>query len=157
MMIRRAQNADIPQLAALLYQVHALHADARPDIFRKGARKYDDGQLRQLLADPSRPVFVAAEEQTVLGYIFCVLQHAPHPSMTDILTLYIDDLCVDASCRGSGIGTALYRFALDFARAEGCYNVTLNVWNGNDAALAFYQKCGMSPQKVCMEHILRPE
>ena len=37
---------------------------------------------------------------------------------------------------------------------QGCYNVTLNVWSCNENAMKFYEKCGLKPQKVCMEVIL---
>ena len=61
---------------------------------------------------------------------------------------------VDPAARGKGIATKLYRHVADFAKANGCYNVTLNVWAGNDGALAFYQKMGMQPQKTKLEAIV---
>ena len=92
---------------------------------------------------------------TVQGYAFCIFQqYVNHNIMTDIKTLYIDDLCVDEACRGQHIGTALYRHVLDFARASGCYNVTLNVWSLNESAMKFYQAQGLKPQKVGMEVLL---
>lgn len=154
MEIRPARQDDIAALSRLLYQIHQLHADGRPDLFRPGACKYTPEQLQTLLLDTSRPVFAAVEGEELVGYAFCVLQRAPHASMTDILTLYIDDLCVDAAVRGKGIGTALYRFVVDYARSMGCYNVTLNVWSCNPDALRFYRKCGLQTQKLGLEHIL---
>ena len=61
---------------------------------------------------------------------------------------------VDAAARGKGVGRALYHHVLDFARAEGCYNVTLNVWACNPGAQRFYEAMGMVPQKLGMETIL---
>ena len=40
MPIRPAQAADAERIGELLYQVHAVHAAARPDLYRAGARKY---------------------------------------------------------------------------------------------------------------------
>ena len=74
--------------------------------------------------------------------------------ITDIKTLYIDDLCVDESLRGRGIGRELYEAALSLARESGCYNLTLNVWSCNPSAMRFYEAQGLVPQKVCMEKIL---
>ena len=48
----------------------------------------------------------------------------------------------------------MFDHAVAFARQNGCYNVTLNVWAGNDRALRFYQRQGMQPQKYGMEMIL---
>ena len=36
-----------------------------------------------------------------------------------------------------------------------CNNITLNVWEGNDAAYRFYKNMGMQVQKTTMEIILK--
>jgi ribosomal protein S18 acetylase RimI-like enzyme len=80
-----------------------------------------------------------------------------HPGdniLTDIKTLYIDDICVEETARGRQIGKALYEHILAYARSEGFYNVTLNVWCCNEGAMRFYEAMGMQPQKVGMETIL---
>ena len=156
MEIRRAVNQDMEDINRLLLQVCLVHHQGRPDLFKYGAKKYTDEQLRALIADDSRPIFVAAgEDGHVAGYAFCVFQqHTGDNILTDIRTLYIDDLCVDENRRGQHIGSQLYRYVLDFARENGCYNVTLNVWSCNEAAMKFYEACGLKPQKVGMEVIL---
>ena len=153
--IRPATAGDIPRLAELLYQVHRVHSDVRPDLFRAGERKYSDAELEELLRHPKEtPIFVAENEGRVAGYAFCIhRENTGHPSLTDIKTLYIDDLCVDAACRGGGIGKKLYDFVVEYARANGYYNVTLNVWADNRGALAFYEKIGLRVQKIGMEKI----
>ena len=156
MHIRRANESDIPGLHRLLEQVLMVHHMGRPDLFRAGSAKYTDPELCQLLTDNSRPVFVAVDEtNSLLGYAFCIFQqHIGHNIMTDVKTLYIDDLCVDENCRGRHVGKALYDYVLDFARNQGCYNVTLNVWSCNESAMKFYEKMGLHPQKIGMETIL---
>ena len=156
MNIRRAENKDMSGINKLLLQVLMVHHNGRPDIFKPNAKKYTDAELADILADDKKPVFVAVDEQeTVLGYAFCVFQqHLNNNILTDIKTLYIDDLCVDEKKRGMHIGTALYGYVLDFAKQSGCYNVTLNVWSCNESAMKFYEKCGLVPQKVGMEKVL---
>lgn len=156
MQIRRANTDDIPGLVRLLEQVLMVHHNGRPDLFKAGTRKYTDEELTALLADDSKPIFAAVDENGyMLGYAFCVFQqHLNNNIFTDIRTLYIDDLCVEETCRGQHIGKALYDYVLDFARASGCYNVTLNVWSCNEGAMAFYEKMGLKPQKIGMETIL---
>ena len=51
------------------------------------------------------------------------------------------------------VAKALYDRAVALARELRCDAVTLNVWWGNDRALAFYKKCGLQPQKIGMEYI----
>lgn len=113
-------------------------------------------KLRELIADDRRPILVAVDDKdVVLGYAFCIYQqHLDSHVLTDVKTLYIDDLCVDESCRGQHVGQSLYQAVLEMARASGCYNVTLNVWSCNESAMGFYERCGLKPQKVGMEIIL---
>lgn len=156
MEIRRAVNADIPGLDRLLEQVLTVHHNGRPDLFKANAKKYTDEQLQEILADDSRPVFVAVDDSgAVLGYAFCIFQQHLHDNiLTDIKTLYVDDLCVDETIRGQHIGSKLYDYVVGFARESGCYNLTLNVWACNESARRFYEKCGLTPYKYGLETIL---
>ena len=156
MKIRRAKQEDMPGINKLLNQVLMVHHNGRPDLFKANVKKYTDEELALIIADDSKPIFVGVNEAgEVLGYAFCVFQqHINNNILTDVKTLYIDDLCVDEEKRGMHIGKKLYDFVLDFAKSEGCYNVTLNVWSCNESAMKFYEKCGLVPQKVGMEKIL---
>ena len=155
LVIRRAVSGDIESLDKLLYQVHKVHSDTRPDLFKAGAKKYTDSELKGILKDDATPVFAATVDGKFIGYAFCIFKEPPAGSnMTDIKTLYIDDLCVDENSRGMHIGKALYDYVLKFARENGCYNVTLNVWAENKSALAFYRNIGLKIQKYGMEKIL---
>lgn len=154
-MIRMAMEKDIPKISELLLQVCLVHHDGRPDIFKIG-RKYAEDELKALLADERRPILVSVDENdAVMGYCFCIFQqHRDNAVLTDIKTLYIDDLCVDEALRGKHIGRELYEAAVQLARDSGCYNVTLNVWSCNPSAMRFYQAMGLTPQKIGMEMIL---
>lgn len=155
MVIRFAENRDIPGMIDLLQQVGEVHHQIRPDLFRSGAQKYNVADLEALLADPNRPIFIADLDGQVAGYAFCILQETrDNPVLCDRKVLYIDDICVDEQKRGHGIATALYSRVVEFARELGCHSVTLNVWCGNDSAMKFYEKCGMKPQKIGMETVL---
>lgn len=58
---------------------------------------------------------------------------------------------------GRAAGTsarACTEYVLDFARQQGYYNVTLNVWADNVNARKFYEKIGLRVQKIGMEKIL---
>lgn len=156
MNIRRAVAKDIDKINDLLLQVCLVHHVGRPDIFKYGAKKYTDEELLEIINDDNRPILVAVDEDDqVCGYAFLVFkQYVDNNILTDIKTLYIDDLCVDEDKRGQHIGSELYEAVLAFAKENGCYNVTLNVWSCNESAMKFYEKCGLKPQKVFMETIL---
>ena len=156
MEIKRADIRHLSGLNSLLLQVLTVHHNGRPDLFKGNTRKYTDEQLIEMLKDDSKPIFVAVDEnEKVLGYAFCkFIQHLNDNILTDIKTLYIDDLCVDENCRGQHVGKQVYDYVIDFAKKSGCYNVTLNVWTLNEGARKFYEKCGLVPQKIGMEKIL---
>lgn len=154
MQIRRATLTDIDGINKLLYEVHKVHSDKKPDLFKVGSKKYTNEELAKIIVDDNRPIFVYVDNDDILGYAFCVFIKNNSNSLTDILSLYIDDLCVDENARGKKVGTSLYNYVLQFAKEAGCYNVTLNVWACNNSALKFYEKCGLSVQKIGMEKIL---
>ena len=152
MNICKAEERHIPGMIALLYQVGGVHHDIRPDIFRNGAIKYTAEQLKELLADNEKPIFIAEEDGFVAGYCFCQIRKtAGSTVLTDRTELYIDDLCVDENCRGRHIGKVLYDHACAYAREIGCQFLTLNVWCGNDSAMRFYEKAGLTPRNIMME------
>lgn len=155
MIIRRAEKKDIPEIHELLSQVLTVHHNGRPDLFKAGCRKYTDSELALLIDDDIRPIFVADDGSKVLGYAFCIITENKNDNiLTDIKTLYIDDLCVDENTRGKRVGSALYEYVKQYAKSIGCYNLTLNVWACNESARRFYEKCGLLPQKYGMETIL---
>ena len=154
--IEKAVGKDIPDLIRLLGQINMIHHNGRPDLFRPHATKYTEDELAAILADEKTPVFVCrGDGGEVRGYSFCIVKEVTGSKlMTDFKTLYIDDLCVDESARGEGVGSKLYEYCADFARGIGCDSVTLNVWSFNSSAVRFYEKMGMTPQKVTMEMII---
>ena len=152
MEIRKAEVRDIPGMIELLYQVGQVHHEIRPDIFRSGALKYTESDLRELLKDENRPIFVAVEEEFVQGYAFCIHRDCLDSGVfTDRKEVYIDDLCVHEDCRGQKIASRLYSHVTDYARSRGCQFITLNVWCGNAGAMKFYENAGLTPRSITME------
>ena len=155
--VRKAKEKDIPMLMELLLQVDMVHHNGRPDIFKGPATKYNEDQLKDLLKDPKTVIFVCTDENDVpMGHAFCINKQIPDDNvLTDIKTLYIDDICVDEKARGKHVGKSLYDHVIEYAKEEGYYNVTLNVWSCNPGALKFYEAMGLQKQKIGMELVLQ--
>lgn len=152
MEICRAEKTHILGMIELLRQVGQVHHEGRPDLFRAGAQKYNEEELEAILADETRPVFVACQAEKVLGYGFCILKETKDSTvLCDHKSLYIDDLCVDESCRGQHIGTMIYTRIAEYAGKLGCDSVTLNVWAFNESAMGFYRSLGMRDRNIYME------
>ena len=154
-MVRKADTNDIGRIIDLLRQVDMVHHEIRPDLFKPDTTKYSEQELEALLRDDSKPIFVY-DDGKVLGHAFCqITEVRDHVLLQDAKTLYIDDICVDEAARGKHVGKALYEYVREYAKSVGCYNITLNVWEGNGPALSFYRSMGMKVQKTGMEVILR--
>ncbi len=155
-MIRRAFEKDIPKILDLLVQVDMVHHNGRPDIFKGPAFKYSESELKEILKDDATPVFVCVDESDApIGHAFCVHKQIKDNSvMTDIKTLYIDDICVDENARGKHVGKALCEYVIAYAKENGFYNITLNVWTCNPTAIKFYEAMGLTPQKIGMEMLI---
>lgn len=162
----KAREGDIPGILSLLKQVLEVHYQLRPDLFIRSTTKYESDELLKIISDPMTPVFVCRSDASaqspeggkVLGHAFCqLMDFSGSKNMTPIKTLYIDDICVDEGARGEGVATLLYNHVKEYARQLGCYNITLNVWEGNAPARAFYEAMGMNVQKTVMEAVLQPE
>ena len=146
MHIRKAEEKDI-----------LIHADIRPDVFIPGTTKYSEEELKAILKDEEKPIYVAVNEEDVcIGYAFCQIQEQPFSNnMVPFKSLFIDDLCVDQQIRGQHIGENLFEYVKSEARKLNCYEVTLNVWTGNTSAEKFYEKMGMRTKERQMEYILK--
>ena len=154
--VRKASEKDIPRILDLLVQVDMVHHLGRPDIFKGPATKYSGEELKSILQNEETPVFVCVDERDIpLGHAFCIHKQVTDDSvLTDIKTLYIDDICVDSEWRGKSVGKTLYEYVTAYAKKHGFYNITLNVWCCNQSAMKFYEAMGLVPQRICMEKIL---
>lgn len=153
MAVRRAEIKDIPRLEEILYQVHDVHASVRPDLFIKGKKKYTAEELEALIGSEDTIIFVCTDDTgVIMGYAFCMdkTYEGNHSTNPDKM-LYIDDLCVDEIFRGRHVGSILCEHVKKYASEEGYQRITLNVWEFNKSARAFYDALGFEPLKTVME------
>lgn len=152
MKIRFAKKSDTGALLSLLSEVLQIHHSIRPDIFKSGGTKYSENELYNIIDDEKTPIFVAEIDTRVVGYCFTVIiEQEENAILKKRKDLYIDDLCIAKDMRGCGIGQELYLNAEEYAKKIGCDFVTLNVWDGNDSAIYFYDKMGLTPRKNLLE------
>lgn len=149
--IRLATVADIPALNQLLQEILLVHHEVRPDIFRASGQKFSSSDLTKVMENPETPIYVYEEDGEVLAHLFCEISESKSPVLQPFKNLFIEDLCVAEKARGQNIGQKLYDFAVDLAKKEGCHNLTLDVWDDNKGAKAFYERQGLQAQKTRME------
>ncbi len=154
-MVKFAEEKDLDGILELLKQVNLVHQKIRPDLFKIGT-KYTKEDLKLILKDESKKIFVYVDNNKVLGHAFINILEETNANLFHIhKTIYIDDICVDENARGKHVGKSLYEAVLKYAKELGCYNITLNVWAGNDSAYKFYEKLGFKEYKKAMEVIIK--
>ena len=154
MIIRKAEAKDVDAILVLLSQVLEIHAKMRPDIFQTGKTKYTKEELEKKIKNEM--IFVAEEDKKVIAHLFLELQDTySNNNMKPLKILYIDDICVDEKHINSGVGSKLFDFVKEKAKELGCYEITLNFWEGNENAEKFYLNKGMKTKSKVLEYILK--
>lgn len=109
-----------------------------------------DDELRHLLASPASILLVARdtpEGGDATGRILGSLTLVVFPIPTGIRA-WIEDVVVDESARGRGVGEALNRAALERARVEGARTVDLTSRPTREAANRLYLRLGFVPRET---------
>ena len=144
-MIRAATDSDgsqVYQLIAQLQQFVGVEVVQEAAFIRK---------LSQALADPRFRAFVAEESGAIQGVITVWLReslfHSGHVAL-------IEELIVDESSRGQGIGSRLVDHMVAYCAQLGCAEVEVSTEAENRAARTFYARHGFVEQGVLLEREL---
>lgn len=137
--IRRATEADLPRIVALLSQLalgddRDVPVEPLPESYRAAFHKIQADTRQQLLVAEARGRVMAT---ATLG-IIPNLSHRGRP------WAFVEGLVVDSSGRRKGYGEALMRYAIEEARRAGCYKVSLTSNKRRKEAHLFYQKLGFT-------------
>jgi GNAT superfamily N-acetyltransferase len=135
--LRRAEPADVPDVLRLVRGL----AEYERLLDRFTATEADFARVlfgpqplaHALLAEVARqPVGV-----TIWYYMLSTFTARP--------ILFLEDVFVEPSHRGRGIGLALFRRLARIARDENCWSMDWSVLNWNQPAIEFYQRIGARP------------
>jgi ribosomal protein S18 acetylase RimI-like enzyme len=94
-------------------------------------------ELAAIVSSPDAVLFVARSEGRIVGSLTLVFYQIPTG-----LKAWIEDVVVDASARGQGVGEQLNRAALEEAARRGAKNVSLTSRPSREAANRLYQRIG---------------
>jgi GNAT superfamily N-acetyltransferase len=135
--IRPAESSDLGALVGLLQQLSL--DEAREDAASLAAYEAAFAEVR---ADPRQTVLVVDEDGQVAG-MACFIAV---PNLSHIGRPYaiVEDVVVDVSRRGLGIGEALVRQAIAMAREAGCYKLVLTSNRRRTDAHRFYERLGFT-------------
>jgi ribosomal protein S18 acetylase RimI-like enzyme len=108
--------------------------------------------LREVVESPATDLLVARCDGEVVGFLTLVVFRIPTGRRA-----WIEDVVVDESARGRGVGEALTRAAIDLATEKGARTVDLSSRPAREAANRLYRRIGFAPRDSTMYRYRLPE
>lgn len=156
MVIRFIKEQDMIEARKLLLEVHQLHYENRPDIY-KDTTGITQEYFSNLCREENTFTMVADEDGKIIGLCMGTLRKTPQsPIVQTRTTVLLDAIAVRQDYRGKGLGKRLYLEAQTYAREHGAESIELMAWAFNQSAINFYQHMGMTVRSVTYEQRLNP-
>jgi GNAT superfamily N-acetyltransferase len=155
MIVRAAKRSDIPAIVALNAEVHDIHLQLFPDIFKPTEPAAMAERYSEWLSVDGQAILVVEDDGVVLAYLTLRKQERPgHILVQERKCVYIDEACVTEKRRGQGLFGALLAEAKQVARQWGMSRLELDVWSENTAAKRAFRQCGFQTYNEKMKLIL---
>jgi len=147
MNIELAKIENLNEINKIAKQVHDLHVELRPDIFKSTNEVISKERFEELVHNNEK--FVAIEESKIVGYAIIKIKEKNNISgMYDRKILDLEAICIDAKYRNKGIGTKLITFLINLGKEQKCTDFYLNVYEQNKEAIKLYEKLGMKVKNI---------
>lgn len=139
--IRPAEALDLPTIITLWRDLQDINASYDPRLALSAqAADWFFGYLQGNLDNPNMAIYVAAYEQSVIGYTFGQIMQRPTLESGDCG--YIADVCVRDGWRRQGTGRQLHSRLRAWFTSHGITAVEVQVVRANPASQAFWRKMG---------------
>ncbi|MEP6783119.1 MAG: GNAT family N-acetyltransferase [Acidobacteriota bacterium] len=151
-LVRRAQAHDVPELGELgasLMRTHYAFDALRFLEPGQGAEKGYANFLQSQLDDDDSAVFVAAQRDHIVGYVYAAIEPLSWKELRDECG-YIHDLLVINAVRRTGVGEAMLDAAIDWLREQGMPRVVLGSAAQNEAAKRLFERRGFRATMIEM-------
>jgi phosphinothricin acetyltransferase len=147
--IRPATQQDLPRIVEILnYTIENSHATFATQPTTVVERRT---WFEQFVSTGPHRLIVAQHDSTVLGYA-CSQPYRDHEAFRETVEVSI---ALDVSCRGQGVGTALYRALLDILAAEPVHVIVAGIALPNDASIALHRKFGFTEVGIYRDYALK--
>lgn len=148
--IRRAEEDDLAAIVALLADddLGVTREDVRQPLNSCYSVAFD-----AITRDPNQYLAVAANENVIIGCL--QLTMIPGLSRMGMLRGQIESVRTARSCRGAGVGKALFQWAIDRCRSLGCGLVQLTTDKTRTGAHGFYASLGFNATHEGMKLIIK--
>lgn len=156
LIIRKAALSDFQSILELVKQIQELHVNARPDLYTQTDKPIDNQYFNDLLEKENHFAFIVEDSQIgkIIGYtIFRIETLVDSPIMKERKTLFMNELVIDKSFRGKGIGKKLFDFVVNMGKKLEVNSIDLSVAEFNQSAINFYKNAGMKIRSRRLEYI----
>ncbi|SEB25462.1 GNAT family N-acetyltransferase [Paenibacillus sp. 276b] len=155
--IRRAVIGDYTGVSVLMDELHHLHVEDRPDVYRELQTRMSHKEYEELLETDHRYLYVAEllEQGEIVGFASAQLNVIQNVDLLkDRKMLYIHEIIVGSKHRGHGTGKLLMQELIELGKEMQVDSVELTVSTFNTGAQAFYEQMGLAVRSSRMEYIL---
>ena len=147
-MIQLATKADRAAVNEIARQVHALHVEWRPDLYRMAEELYSEERFDDCIA--KRQLYVAKIEGNVVGFALLITRDVKGIGLNPGKVMFIEEFAVHEAATGHGIGSEMMADIRALARVFRCNHLNLNVYPQNDGAIRFYERNGFMIRSIDM-------
>lgn len=147
--IRKSELDDLEQINKIATQIHELHVNLRPDIYKPCDCLISLERYEELSKDGA--IFVSEVENTIISYAICLIKIWDNPLTINKKVLLIDAIGNDSQYIKCGVGKQMMFYIFDYARREKCSKIELQVNAKNKNALDFYEHIGMKEKSRTLE------
>ena len=149
--IRPATTDDHTAISRIAAESAALHARALPDRFREASDAFPPERLREMIESDVSNLLIAERNGDIAGYAMMQVRDTwPHPFVRPRRFVLLDEIAVAAVHRRHGVGRALVEAVVAWAREQDASDIELNVYEFNEAAIAFYERTGFTALRRTM-------
>lgn len=149
MNIRIAEEKDYLQVEKLMKQVHDMHVELCPNIYKPEEIIWSKEEFMELVT--KEEVLVAVKDEKVVGLLSYIFRIISGKIVVDRKVMFIESLVVDEKYRSRGIGRELLNRAKEIYKEKGCDSLELQVNAKNVKAWEMYKKYGFREKSVNME------
>lgn len=150
--VRKIAKKDIPKVVEMFMDMHALHVEKEPTIYKpideKNAKKF----IKEKLNHPNYMCVGLYRNSTIVGYTLLGINFVSTEPVLfrEVRTLYLQELVIKKAHRNSGLGSFLMMWIDHYAKKEKYEKIRLSVCTFNDAAVRLYDKFGFSKDLYSM-------
>ena len=146
MEFRFASEADFEAVNHLARQVHELHVQWHPDLFRSVQYPITREEFSTLLQE--QRLLLAQRDGAVIAYAVFAVQRFDMPKLMPQKSLKLEEICVDEAYRRQGVAKALLYELMRLGKSAGCSDLRLTCDPHNTAGIAFYESLGLKPKVI---------